>query len=295
MYFCLYRSLFTTFLLSLLATNSHAELPLTIEDLITDKGKFKLDISASYANHNHQGIATDDPIAIQTGETSFVLVPTSLGDSRATTDTLVATVGLRYGLTSRTEIYNRSTWLHRWQRQSSLSEQQVENDGRFVDTWLGINHQFSRDDKTPALLGFVEIAIAERRGDQNETLSAFMLGLTTYRAIDPVVLSLTVGWRINNQHETDTATHKPGNMALINPSVAFAVNDRVTLTTGAQWTHHQPDSIDNQSQGIRRINTDLLMGVGYAVSKGNSLNLTLKANATGSDGADLRLNWLHTF
>jgi len=40
------------FLLSItaLVPNAWADMPLTIEDLITDKGKFKIDLSLSYAN-----------------------------------------------------------------------------------------------------------------------------------------------------------------------------------------------------------------------------------------------------
>jgi hypothetical protein len=82
---------------------------------------------------------------------------------------------------------------------------------------------------------------------------------------------------------------------LLNPSIAFAVNDRVTLTTGMQWTNRQADKWDNQAQGFRRTSSDLLLGVGYGISKGSTLNLTFKSNVSGSNGADLRLNWLHTF
>jgi hypothetical protein len=87
----------------------------------------------------------------------------------------------------------------------------------------------------------------------------------------------------------------PGNLLFLNPSVAFAVNDRVTLTTGMLWTHRQADQFDGRNQGIDRTATDLLVGVGYGFSRTSTLSTTFKANASGDNGAELRVNWLHTF
>jgi len=89
--------------------------------------------------------------------------------------------------------------------------------------------------------------------------------------------------------------YQPGRLLLINPSVGFAVNDRVTLTTGLQWTRRAADRIDGQAQGIARTATDLLLGVGYGFDKGNTLNTTVRANASGQGGAEIRVNWLYTF
>ncbi|WP_449192421.1 hypothetical protein [Thauera sp.] len=41
--------------------------------------------------------------------------------------------------------------------------------------------------------------------------------------------------------------------------------------------------------------TDLLLGVGYGVARGNTLNTTFKVNASGRSGTELRANWLYTF
>ncbi len=82
---------------------------------------------------------------------------------------------------------------------------------------------------------------------------------------------------------------------LLTPSVAFAVNDRVTLTTGFQWMNRQADRYDDKPQGFRRTSTDVTLGLGYGVSKGNTLNFSFKANVSGQNGADLRLNWLYAF
>ncbi len=180
--------------LALIAAHARADLPLTVEDFITDKGQFKLDLSIAYANADRQGVSTGAPITLQTGPTSFVELPTLIGESAGNSDTT------------------------------------------FADAWAGINYQFKKDDETPAVLGFAELALREKHRLSSAIFTSAQLGLTTFTAIDPVVFSFTGAYRFNQRRQDGAQTYKPGNLLLLNPGVAFAVFDRVTLTTGVQWT-----------------------------------------------------------
>lgn len=282
-------------LCAVLPSLAFADLPLTVENLITDKGKFKLDVTMVYANSDRQGTSTADPIDIQTGPTTFVSLPTRIGESQGNSDTLVGTLGMRYGLTGKAEIYGRASYLSNSTRTTDLIGTRSTSENRFADAWAGVNYQFKNDDDTPALLGFAEVALREKHREGSASFKSWMLGVTTYKAIDPVVLSLTAGYRFNQGRRDGNAQYQPGNLLLLNPSIAFAVNDRVTLTTGVQWTNRQADQFNGITQGFRRTSTDLLLGAGYGISKGSTLNFTFKANASGQNGAVLRLNWLHTF
>lgn len=272
-----------------------ADLPLTVEDLITNKGKVKADLSISYANADRQGLVMADPITVQTGPTSFVTLPALVGESQGNSDTTVLTLGLRYGLTAKAEVYTRWNALSIRQRNSAMGATAASSDSGFTDAWAGLNVQFKRDDETPAVLGFAEVALREKRRQSSASFKSALLGLTTYKAIDPVVFSLTGAYRFNQHRQDGEQSYEPGNLLLLNPSVAFAVNDRVTLTTGVQWTRRQADRMDGQTQGIARTASDLLMGVGYGFDSGNTLNTTFKLNASGRNGAELRLNWLYRF
>lgn len=276
-------------------TMAQADLPLTVEDLITDKGKVKLDVSLAYANSDRRGISTAEPITVQTGPASFVTLPTVIGESQGNSDVLAGTLGLRYGLTAKAETYARASYLYTNRRSSDVSGIHSERDGRFADAWVGVNYQFKHDDDTPAVLGFVEVALREKHRESSRFFKSALLGITTYTAIDPVVFSLTSAYRFNQSRRDGNIGYQPGNLFLLNPSVAFAVNDRVTLTTGVQWTSRSADKLDGKAQSFRRTSTDLLLGVGYGMTKVSTLNVTFTANASGSNGADLRLNWLHTF
>jgi hypothetical protein len=282
-------------LAAVLSTSVQADLPLTVEDLITDKGKVKLDLSLAYANADKQGISTGEPIIVQTGPASFVTLPTLIGESIGNSDTFVATLGLRYGLTSKTEVYARMSGLSSSQRSSGVSGTSSSSESRFADAWAGVNYQFKKDNATPTLLGFAEVALRERHRIESASFKSATLGFTTYQAIDPVVFSLTAAYRFNQARQDGDKRYQPGDLLLLNPAIGFAVNDRVTLTTGLQWTSRQADRFDGRAQGFRRTSTDLLLGVGYGVARGNTLNTTFKANASGSGGTEIRVNWLYTF
>ncbi len=272
-----------------------ADLPLTVEELITDKGKLKLDMSLAYLNSEQKGLQTGVPIVIQTGENSFVTLPTQIGEFDGNTDILVSTLGLRYGVTLSAEVYTRNSYLSRRSRVISLSGKNEDSENKFVESWLGLNYQFSQDNDTPALLGFIEAAVFEKRIYEASYGKSWLLGFTVYRAIDPVVLSFTTTYRLNQEVDDREITIKPGNFLSINISTAFAVNDRVTLSTGIKWLNRQPDINDDISQGIRITSTSLILGLGYGVANGNTLNLSFKTDVSGQNGADLRFNWLYAF
>jgi hypothetical protein len=282
-------------LLALLPHLAWADMPLTMEDLVTDKGKFKLDLSLAYANLGRNGVSTAEPITVQIGPTSFITLPTLIGDSVGNSDTIVTSLGLRYGLSAKAEIYGRLSGLTSKQRYSGLGRSDKSSESGFVDAWVGINYQFRGDKDTPALLGFAEIALSEKHASSNARFKSAMLGISTYKAIDPVVFSLTAAYRYNrSRHDGDTS-YQPGNLFLLNPGVAFAVNDCVTLTTDVQWTRRAASRLDGSTQDTTHTATDVLLGIGYGFSRDNTLNITFKINASGRNGSELRGSWLYTF
>ena len=309
--------------LSISSSVAYADLPLTVESITTHKGNVRLDLSLSYANRDFDAVVTGEPVVVPTGPTSSVALPSEVGEAQGNSDGAVGTLGLRYGLSAKAEIYSRASWFYSSSRASSFSEFFSGSAKSFADAWGGVNYLFKEDGDTAAFLGFAEVALREKHSEDSASFKSWMLGATTYHAIDPIVFSLTLSYRLNqvrqngdasqNQAPQDEGEHhggkggrneaahhnlgdyKPGNFLLINPSVAFAVNDRVTLTTGFKWTNRQPDAFAGETEDFRRTRTDLLLGVGYGISEGGILNLTFLTNVSGRNGADLILNWLHAF
>src|SRR6218665_2160833 len=128
----------------LLASLPHlawADLPLTVENLITDKGKIKLDLSLSYANADRQGVSTAAPISVQVSPTSFVTLPTQIGEHVDNSDIAVAALGLRYGLTAKAEVYARLSGLSSPRRTSGLRGSSTNNQSTFSNYFVPLQHQ----------------------------------------------------------------------------------------------------------------------------------------------------------
>jgi len=288
-------------LLCLITQNILAELPLTVENIITDKNKFKLNLSLIYRNLEQQGVQASDYVSVKTGSNSFVNinvndvnVPSKVGQTQTNSDILIASLGVRYGLNDF-ETYLRANYLKVNRRITDLSGTSSNSYSKLLDTWMGINYQFSDDTDTMALFGSIETAVYEKYTTDSARFKSHQIGLTAYRAIDPIVLSLTGGYRFNQTRKNNKLDYKPGNFFFISPSVDFAVNDTITLTTGFQWLNMQPSKEDNITQDMRSTSTDLILGMAYGQTENGIINTTLNTNISGRGGADLRVDWLYSF
>jgi len=162
------------------------------------------------------------------------------------------------------------------------------------DAWLGLNHQIKEDDRTPALLAFAELATYEKHSVNNAKFKTYMFGFTTYTAFDPLVFSVTSGYRRHKPRINNQQKYRPGNLLMINPQIGFAVNDKVTLTTGVQWINRMPERADNSWTSYRQTQSFLTTGVGFGFNQNSTLNITFKTLASGNNGADFRISWLYT-
>lgn len=224
------------FLLGIIPAAARADLPLSIEDLLTDKGKIKLEASLGYVNSESRQTTLAAPVYIQTGSASFLPVPTELQENGRNSDLLIGTLGLRYGLTGNTDLYGSASYL--WQEERSFDAEAAESSKSrsrtLSDVSLGISHTFLKDDENPALIGFIEGTAYEKSRGKASSGKSWLIGATTYRAIDPVVLSLTAAYRLNGSKTiSDGQTYQAGNYWLVHPNIAFAANDRISPTV---WT-----------------------------------------------------------
>ena len=102
-----------------------------------------------------------------------------------------------------------------------------------------------------------------------------MVGLTAYRSIDPVVLSITTGY----QH-TKTPLN---NSWFISPSISFVANNEVTLTAGFNMNFRQPDTAQ----------TGLELGLGYSLSQQDTLSVKVQTDISDYTGSNISLKWIH--
>ncbi len=276
---------------------AHADLPLTIEDLLTAEKRWRADVNLVYANSDRRNVDSRYG-TIQTGPGQFISVPVAVGQARQNLDLLALSSGLRYGLSLDTELYGRLGAVAQSVRTLDADGPAANSSEKFSDSWIGINHRFANDAETPALLGFAELALAENvvaEGNELVHGKSAMIGFTTYRATDPLVLSLTSGYRYNASRNVGSQRINPGDLFFINPTIGFAVNHEVTLTSGLQWRWQQRDAVDGEYQEIRTTKTQMEFGIGYAWSKQVTLQVSSRSDITGDSGAEVGMTFLYKF
>lgn len=75
------RIILTSMFLSAFSTMAWADLPLTVEDLLTAKDRYRLEFGLNYASSDRRNVDTRFDL-IQTGQGSFVLLPVDIGEER---------------------------------------------------------------------------------------------------------------------------------------------------------------------------------------------------------------------
>lgn len=283
--------------LSFFPTTAHADLPLTVEELLTAPNRWRSELGVNYANVAAQGISAGQAVAIQVSPTQFITVPSQIGTSYFNTDTIVISPGLRYGVTAKTEMYGRSTWLDSSTRIQDLNGVSSQSASRFDSLWLGINHKLLEDEKYPALLGFAEIAAIENSQLPSTTSigrvtgKSALFGATTYRVFDPIVLAFTAAYHLNAPRIIAEQNYRPGNYLILNPNMSFAVNNDISLSAGIQWRNTKPDNTNDQNLGMLRTSTSLNLGLAFQWDERNTLNFSSSANLSGGGGAGFGLTW----
>ncbi len=283
-------------LCSLIVPTAHADLPLTIEDLLTEERRWRVDFNLTYTNRDRENVDSRYG-TLQLGQNQSVSIPLNVSDKRTNSDIVAMTAGVRYGLTLDTELYSRITGIAEDRRTFfKIGGTSDSTNTRPTNLWFGVNHRFSNDNKTPALLGFAELAVAENVAFEGEEIvfgKSLLLGMTTYRAIDPIVLSLTTGYNYSEQRDVGDDLEKPGAFFFISPSVGFAVNNLVTLTTGFRWQVRQRDESNGDSWGIRTTNTNMDFSLGYAWSKKLTFQVTSRFDVSGEPSASTSINMIY--
>ena len=142
--------IFSIFLLNF---SVYADVPLTIEELLTAYQRWRIDTAFNYSVATNKNILSENGF-LQIGDNAFpVVVPVT---EKTTRQNLRATLGLRYGLASKTELSLKGSAFRTWTRTTTKGVSTEKRDFRFSDLWLGVNHRFKKEGKYPAILSFLE-------------------------------------------------------------------------------------------------------------------------------------------
>jgi hypothetical protein len=165
----------------------------TIEKSLTEQGKWKLEAGLTYANTNRSQITMKEPLLVQTGSNQVVSVPTDVHQEQIHQNTLIPSIGLRYGLTPKVELYGKTAWSMSHMRLLNESKNQTTQYHQLDSAWLGINYHLI-DHPEVNVIGIYGGRLAEQRKSMVYGKTV-VLGTTFYRSMDPLVLSLTTAYQ----------------------------------------------------------------------------------------------------
>ena len=248
-----------------LAGPCQADLPLMIDDLLTPEESLRFELGVGYANQNRD-YYNQDAFALQ--------------------------LGIRYGVLANTELYGKLTGRGSQLRQplSRPRSSGWQLQGRHLT--LGVNHRFSPDTDTLALLGFLDVLAVEniRESGAPKLIHArtWRAGVSTYRRIDPVVLSLTVVYRYAGSRWVGGEKVDPGDLVSLAPSLSFAINDAVSVSGGLDFSY-QGQSTEEGSMPTTQ--TGLTLGVSTVISRRLVAHMAVYTDISGGAGSQVNLQF----
>ncbi|MCZ7501298.1 transporter [Agrobacterium sp. ST15.13.015] len=262
-----------------------------LEELLTDKGKLRLDVGMTYNAKSGDDISAAYQ-TIETGAGKFVSVPVNVGLGKREADIAIGTVSARYGLTSKTELFARTSLYTANIRMSGgiIDFSKNETNSGFLNLALGVNQRFIEEGKYPGLIGFIDVTAAEKADSAGSTVvfgKSGAIGLTAYKTLDPVVLSFTAGFRPSLSRSVNGDDINPGDTVFVNPSIAFAVNNELTLTGGLSLRFQGADEVNGKSRSVRQTRGELEFGVAYAVNQTTTFRANAQAEVVGQNGLTL--------
>lgn len=268
---------------------AHADLPLTVDDLLADKNRFKLDTDLSYYNHHRSSVATQGFEMVDLGQGRTLYMP-SIGESDTNTDGLIAGLGLRYGVSDKLEMGIKTNAIYRNARHQNGAELSKSSDTHLNDISLSTQYQFTKNHaKLPDMIGFGELSLYDNtQGLKSKSGASALVGFTTYTVNDPIVLSLTGTYQYQANRETNAGNRVDlGDTATLNGSVGFAVNPDITLTGGVGVRHKWADKNELGKLENRSTQTTLNLGFAYALTARSNLTANVRTPISGDGGSTL--------
>lgn len=284
-------------MLILISHNAFADVPLLVENLVTPKGTKAIELGIIYGNNKIKSSSTVGYVPIKIDSSSYINLPTYSINEETQNEFILSALNVKYGLAKNLDINLRTNYLYTSTRYLNIDNQRPSlSEKNISDISLGFNYQFLEDETNPALIGFLETTLYENNNSKNPYFQSYTFGITTYRMFDPIVLSLSSGYKYNrNRKLKNSIDYKPSDFFFINPQLAFAANDKISLIGGLNFISIQNEAANNKTILVKRNNLDYTFGLGFGVSDSSSLRLLSTTHHNFDNSSEILLSFSKNF
>lgn len=261
---------------------AHAQLPLSIETLLMPPSTFTL------STQTHWQESRQPVLFRRSAPSGGALL--SIGQRRV--EQTVTAVAARYGFAPRWELNGRLS--HRQTRWNDPGRRTGEARGFSAD--VGLSWLVRPEQAAPAILVDARLNLSSKAAApdaEQQSLQGAEFGITAYRSLDPVVLSVSARYRRQNGHRAASGGASTVHSLMVAPQVNFAVNAKVTLVGGLSLQYRDPP-LDTDTAGGARVDTALRLGLGYAASRRSTIFFNTNIDTAGR-GSGFDLEWLYRF
>ncbi|MFN2289353.1 MAG: hypothetical protein ABR578_13565 [Chromatocurvus sp.] len=259
-----------------------AQLPLSIETLLMPPSTFTL------STQTHWQESREPVLSRRITPSGGALL--SIGQRRV--EQTVNAVAARYGFAPRWEVNGRLS--HRQARWNDPGRRAGRARGFSAD--VGLSWLVRPEQAAPAILVDARLNLVSKAAvpdAEQQSLQGVEFGVTGYRSLDPVVLSVSARYRRQNSNRAASGGASEAHSLLLAPQVNFAVNAHVTLIGGLSLQYQDPP-LNTDTAGGARVDTALRLGLGYAASRHSTIFFNTNI-ATAGRGSGFDLEWLYRF
>ncbi len=251
--------------------------PVKVEEILTYKNEWQLDIGISYSNIEKSS-GQSQLILIPIGNNQVIPVFNYLGQQNVNQDYIVYSLNLRYGFTEKLEVFTYINFFSNFQRIVYANEERkTQEEHRFNSVGAGFSYQVLEEDKYPALLISFSSQIANNtrfsNGYKVNYFKHYKVTITSYYTIDPIVFFIQASYTLNLEEKNKDQSIDLGERFLLSPQIYFAINPYTTINWGFKWYIQGKDKINGKYISSTQTRTSFLFGMSYEITNNVVLNI----------------------
>ncbi len=240
-------------MISIFLLNISFAIPQKLEDLIIRKKEFQIDTIISYNNISFSDLAENQVIS---------------------EDVLYYVLNLRYDITDRIELFLFSSFNSTFVKKINHKKIKVER-GDFHNlgpTGTGFSFLLKKEGRLPGFSVSLSTNVYDRLRlggkEKGVWFDSYSFYLSTFYTIDPVVLLITMMYRLNTGVDFDNKRLDYGDTFFISPQFYFLANPFVSINVGFRYIYQGKDKLDKDIIMVERSMVGFLLGLNYEVKRG---------------------------